>query len=118
WRDFWVNEGFTGYLERRIVERVFGQRRAEMEAVLGLQDLEKEIATLPEKDQILHVNLRGRDPDDGFTDVPYEKGALFLRHLELTFGRADLVRFLSGYIALMVLLCIPLQYLYTDLYVY
>ena len=97
WRDFWLNEGFTVYLERRIVERVFGQRRAEMEAVLGLQDLEKEIATLPEKDQILHVDLRGRDPDDGFTDVPYEKGALFLRHLELTFGREAFDRFLRGY---------------------
>jgi leukotriene-A4 hydrolase len=97
WRDFWLNEGFTVYLERRIVERVFGRRRAEMEAVLGLQDLEKEIATLPERDQLLHVDLRGRDPDDGFTDVPYEKGALFLRHLEQTFGRETFDRFLRGY---------------------
>jgi leukotriene A-4 hydrolase/aminopeptidase len=97
WRDFWLNEGFTVYLERRIVEKVFGRRRAEMEAVLGLQDLEKELATLPEKDQILHVDLRGRDPDDGFTDVPYEKGALFLRHLEQTFGRETFDRFLRGY---------------------
>jgi len=97
WRDFWLNEGFTVYIERRIVERVFGRRRAEMEAVLGLQDLAKEIATLPEKDQILHVDLRGRDPDDGFTDVPYEKGALFLRHLEQMSGRETFDRFLRGY---------------------
>ncbi|HVE66802.1 MAG TPA: M1 family aminopeptidase/hydrolase, partial [Thermoanaerobaculia bacterium] len=77
WRDFWLNEGFTVYLERRIVERVFGVRRAEMEAVLGLQDLEKEMATLPERDRVLHIDLTGRDPDEGFTDVAYEKGALF-----------------------------------------
>jgi leukotriene A-4 hydrolase/aminopeptidase len=97
WRDFWLNEGFTVYLERRIVERVYGVRRAEMEAVLGLQDLEKEMASLPEKDRILHIDLTGRDPDDGFTDVAYEKGALFLRHLEETFGRQRFDRFLRGY---------------------
>ncbi|MDQ5872197.1 MAG: M1 family metallopeptidase, partial [Acidobacteriota bacterium] len=97
WRDFWLNEGFTVYLERRIVERVYGVRRAEMEAVLGLRDLEKEMAALPEKDRVLHVDLTGRDPDDGFTDVPYEKGALFLRHLEQVFGRERFDRFLRGY---------------------
>jgi aminopeptidase N len=97
WSDFWLNEGFTVYFERRILERVYGRQRAEMEAVLGLQDLEKEIASLPEKDQILHLNLTGRDPDEGTTDVPYEKGALFLRQLEENFGRQRFDRFLRGY---------------------
>jgi leukotriene-A4 hydrolase len=97
WRDFWLNEGFTVYLERRIVERVYGKRRAEMEWALGVQDLEKEIATLPDADEILHVDLTGRDPDAGSTDVPYEKGALFLRHLEETFGREKFDAFLRGY---------------------
>lgn len=97
WRDFWLNEGFTVYLERRIVERVYGKRRAEMEWALGVQDLEKEIATLPDKDEILHVDLAGRDPDEGSTDVPYEKGALFLRHLEEVFGRERFDPFLRGY---------------------
>jgi len=97
WRDFWLNEGCTTYIERRIVEEVYGLRRAEMEAVLGRQDLEKEIAKLPDQDEILHVDLSGRDPDDGFTDVPYEKGALFLRALEEIFGRERFDRFLRGY---------------------
>ncbi len=97
WRDFWLNEGFTVYLERRIVERVFGARRAEMEATLGVQDVQKEMATLPATDQVLHVDLTGRDPDDGFTEVPYEKGALFLRQLELAFGRDRFDKFLRGY---------------------
>jgi leukotriene-A4 hydrolase len=97
WRDFWLNEGVTTYIERRIVERVYGPRQADMEAVLGFQDLQKEMADLPEKDQILHVDLTGRDPDDGFTDVPYEKGTLFLRHLEETLGRQRFDRFLRGY---------------------
>ncbi|HEX9149610.1 MAG TPA: M1 family metallopeptidase [Thermoanaerobaculia bacterium] len=97
WSDFWLNEGITTYIERRIIERVYGVRRAEMEAVLGRQDLEKEMADLPDKDEILHVDLAGRDPDDGFTDVPYEKGALLMRLLEETFGRQQFDRFLRSY---------------------
>ncbi|HWP44312.1 MAG TPA: M1 family metallopeptidase [Blastocatellia bacterium] len=97
WRDFWLNEGFTTYLERRIIEALYGREREEMEAVLALQTLEQEIASLEDRDEILHVDLKGRDPDEGFTQVPYEKGALFLRHLEETFGRERFDRFLRAY---------------------
>lgn len=97
WRDFWLNEGFTVYLERRIQEAVYGRPRAQMEAALGLRDLQDEIATLEDRDEILHIDLAGRDPDEGTTDVPYEKGALFLLHLEQTFGRARFDQFLRSY---------------------
>lgn len=97
WRDFWLNEGFTVYLERRIQEAVYGKPRADMEAALGLRDLRDELGRLEDRDEILHVDLTGRDPDDGFTDVPYEKGALFLLHLEQTFGRERFDQFLRTY---------------------
>jgi aminopeptidase N len=97
WRDFWLNEGFAVYLERRILEAVYGKSRADMEAVLGKQDLDKEMADLPAKDQILHVDLTGRDPDEGFSNVPYEKGALFLRALEQAYGRQAFDQFLKSY---------------------
>ncbi len=97
WRDFWLNEGFTTYLERRIIEAIYGRPREEMEAALGRQSLEEEMAGLEARDQILHVDLAGRDPDDGFTLVPYEKGALFLRQLEETFGRDKFDQFLKSY---------------------
>ena len=97
WRDFWLNEGFTVYLERRIQEAVYGKPRANMEAALGLRDLQDELGRLEDRDEILHVDLKGRDPDDGFTDVPYEKGALFLLHLEQTFGRERFDQFLRSY---------------------
>lgn len=99
WSDFWLNEGFTTYIERRIIEAVYGRQREEMEAALGRRSLEEEMAGLEERDQILHVDLKGRDPDAGFTGVPYEKGALFLRSLEETFGRARFDQFLRGYFA-------------------
>jgi leukotriene-A4 hydrolase len=97
WRDFWLNEGFTVYLERRIVEQVYGKRRADMEAVLGRQSLERELRKLPSSDQVLHIDLAGRDPDEGLTDVPYEKGALFLAHLERVVGREAFDAFLKEY---------------------
>jgi leukotriene-A4 hydrolase len=97
WRDFWLNEGFTTYLERRILEEVYGAPRREMEATLGRRSLEEELAGMKEPDQILHVDLKGRDPDDGFTGVPYEKGALFLRYLEEKIGREKFDKFVRDY---------------------
>jgi aminopeptidase N len=97
WSDFWLNEGFTVYIERRILEQVYGKAREEMEAVLGRQDIERELATLPPRDQVLHIDLKGRDPDDGATQVPYEKGALLLRNLEEVFGRQRFDEYLHGY---------------------
>jgi leukotriene A-4 hydrolase/aminopeptidase len=99
WRDFWLNEGFTVYLERRILEAVYGKARADAEAVLGRRSLEREMADLPKPDQVLHIDLKGRSPDAGLTDVPYEKGSLFLRHLEAIYGRATFDEFLKGYFA-------------------
>ncbi len=98
-RDFWLNEGFTTYFERRMLEEVYGVERARMEAVLGRQELEAEMATLPEADRILHIDLKGRDPDDGATLVPYEKGALFVTALEQAFGREKFDAFLLAYFA-------------------
>ena len=97
WRDFWLNEGFTTYLERRIIEAVYGKPRREMEATLGKRSLIEEMAGMETRDQILYVDLKGRDPDDGFTGVPYEKGALFLRHMEESFGREKFDKFVRGY---------------------
>jgi leukotriene-A4 hydrolase len=97
WRDFWLNEGFTTYLERRIIEDLYGADRAEMESVLGLAELREELKHTPPRDQVLHIDLTGRDPDEGMTRIPYEKGALFLRTLEKTFGRDRFDPFLRSY---------------------
>ncbi|MGE5412593.1 MAG: M1 family metallopeptidase, partial [Syntrophomonadaceae bacterium] len=97
WSDFWLNEGFTTYIERRIVEEVYGADFAAMEAVLGRQDLEDELARLDDRDEILHIDLSGRDPDEGATRLPYEKGALLLRSIEELYGRGRFDAFLRGY---------------------
>lgn len=97
WRDFWLNEGFTTYIERRIIEAIYGRNRSEMESMLGKQNLLEEINSIPPTDQVLHIDLSGKDPDDAFSSIPYEKGALFLRWLEERFGRERFDLFLKKY---------------------
>jgi leukotriene-A4 hydrolase len=97
WRDLWLNEGFTTYLTYRIMEDIYGTDRFKMEAVLGYQDLEEDLNTLDANDQILAIDLRGRDPDDVFSNIPYEKGALFLREIEQKIGRDNFDAFLKNY---------------------
>ena len=98
WRDFWLNEGFTTYLERRIIEsRLRPRPRRHGSRARLRRAARRDQAMLPEKDQILHVDLTGRDPDDGMTDVPYEKGALLVRAIELAFGRDQFDEFLQDY---------------------
>ncbi|WP_371196012.1 M1 family metallopeptidase [Glaciecola sp. SC05] len=97
WRDLWLNEGFTTYLTYRIMEMIYGTDRYNMEAVLGYQDLLADIASLPADDQIMAIDLRGRNPDDVFSNIPYEKGALFLREIEQKVGRDNFDAFLLAY---------------------
>ncbi len=97
WRDLWLNEGFTDYLESRIMEAVYGEKRQAMEAVLNTVSLKDELATLPPADQVLAIDLRGRDPDDAFTRVPYVKGQLFITWLASRFGADTVDAFLQGY---------------------
>ncbi|ALS98051.1 M1 family metallopeptidase [Lacimicrobium alkaliphilum] len=97
WRDLWLNEGFTTYLTYRIMEMIYGEEREQMEFVLGMESLKADIEALPEEDEILAIDLRGRDPDEVFSDIPYEKGALFVRELEQKVGREAFDDFLMQY---------------------
>ncbi len=101
WDDFWLNEGFTSYLERRLVETLYGERRADMEDAIAYEGLAQTIADLEaaglEQDTDLKLDLAGRDPNEGTSDVAYDKGARFLRFLESRFGRAAFDAFLRGY---------------------
>jgi leukotriene-A4 hydrolase len=96
WNDFWLNEGFTTYFEHRITEKLYGREYSEMLWQLGVTDVKEELATLPEQDQHLYIDLTGRDPDDA-PGIVYEKGALFLRLLEETAGRERWDKFLRAY---------------------
>ena len=97
WDDFWINEGFTSYFENRIMEAVKGPEYAQMLESLSRTGLDAEIEELDEADQHLHLALEGRDPDDGMNAIAYDKGALFLRHMEEEAGREEFDAYLRGY---------------------
>jgi aminopeptidase N len=101
WEDIWLNEGFTVYFENRIMEEIYGKDFANMLALLSYNDLLEEIEWLKSEnrtaDTRLRVELEGRNPDDGLTAIPYDKGYFLLRLLEETVGRENWDTFLKEY---------------------
>ena len=97
WRDLWLNEGFTTYVENRIMEDLYGSDRALMEQTIGYSGLIAELAELDSSDSVLHLDLGGRSPDEAFSGVPYVKGQLFLVFLEQKFGRERFDAFVKNY---------------------
>lgn len=100
WDDFWLNEGFTVYFEHRIMEAVYGKEYSEMLASLtrdGLQEAAAEMLKDIPNDTKLKLDLTGRNPDDGVTSIPYDKGYFFLRLIEETVGRERFDAFLKNY---------------------
>ena len=87
---FWLNEGFTVFAERRILEALEGAEMATLHAAIGHQRLQQAIAQHAERPELtkLRTQLTGIDPDDSFSAVPYEKGYFFLKTLEAAAGRA------------------------------
>ncbi|MCA1826596.1 MAG: M1 family metallopeptidase [Myxococcales bacterium] len=97
--DFWLNEGFTVYAERRILEALEGRELSELHAAIGRHDLDvalERFRTRPELTR-LRTDLAGIDPDEAYSTLPYEKGYLFLRRLEELAGRAAWDGFLRAY---------------------
>ena len=101
WNDFWLNEGFTVYFEQRIMEKIYGSSYERMLTKLGMGDLVNTIAELEKEGKLadthLYLELDGRDPDDGLTDVAYEKGRFFLQTVESIVGRERFDSFLRTY---------------------
>jgi aminopeptidase N len=100
WDDFWLNEGFTVYFEQRIMEAVYGREYSEMLASLtraGLLEAAAEMLEEMPNDTKLKLDLEGRNPDDGVTSIPYDKGYFFLRLMEETVGRERFDDFLKNY---------------------
>jgi len=97
--DFWLNEGFTVFVERRLLELLEGPELLALHAAVGRQALDEAVANFRDRPQLtrLRTHLTGVDPDDAFSQVPYEKGYLFLRAVEDVVGRAAFDGFLRRY---------------------
>lgn len=97
WRDIWLNEGTTTYLEARLMEVIYGKERVDEERVLTWLDLQEKLQTVPEAMQPLAPVYESGDPDEGQDGLEYAKGQVLLEHLEKRFGRDRFDRFMAGY---------------------
>ncbi len=101
WNDFWLNEGFTVFVEHRIMEEMHGKEYSNMLSELEWNELNEELMFIKKsnhpEDAALYLHLKNRDPDEGMTTVAYVKGAYFLKTLEHRVGRKHFDTFLSLY---------------------
>ena len=75
WSDFWLNEGVTTYVENRIMEAIYGTGARRDAGCPGPPDAAGRAARrCRRRIPILHIDLAGRNPDDGVTEVPYDEG--------------------------------------------
>ncbi len=97
---FWLNEGFTTWAERRILDALHGEEASALRWALGQRQLEESIARFGAGSPLtkLRTDLRGIDPDDAFSSIPYEKGARFVAAVERQAGRERFDRFMRKYI--------------------
>uniref|UniRef100_A0A0K0DLG1 Leuk-A4-hydro_C domain-containing protein n=1 Tax=Angiostrongylus cantonensis TaxID=6313 RepID=A0A0K0DLG1_ANGCA len=104
WEHFWLNEGFTVFLERKILGRLKGELERQFQSEYGFdvglscfclfqECLKTAVKTFGDSHEFTKLipDLRGADPDDAFSSVPYEKGSAFLFTIEQLLG--DTVRF-------------------------
>ncbi|KAI1154454.1 leukotriene A-4 hydrolase [Nemania diffusa] len=99
WEHFWLNEGWTTYLERRIVAAVHGAPQFDFSAIIGWKSLEDSVALFGADSEFtkLIINHKGVDPEDAFSSIPYEKGFHFLFYLDRLVGREHFDKFIPHY---------------------
>ncbi|RCK63112.1 Leukotriene A-4 hydrolase [Candida viswanathii] len=101
WEHFWLNEGWTVYLERRILGAIaaeeakkeerkdadeYGEQVRHFNLINGWNELTETCETFDKRYTKLVLDLENGDPDDSFSKIPYEKGSFFLYHLETKLG--------------------------------
>ena len=100
WKNFWVNEGFTIFMERKLDSALLGEDMENLEAIVGNNELIADIKLLGEDSEYtkLSPDYGGNDPDDGFSTVPYEKGYQFLIFIEKLIGKDNFKETMQRYI--------------------
>jgi len=101
WADFWLNEGFTVFIERRLIRKIFGEPTAALKQRAGWANLLRAVEHFGADHPFtrLHIPMENVDPDDCFSNVSYEKGCAFVSYLEDLVGGPDQFEpFLQAYL--------------------
>ena len=100
WEDFWLNEGFTTFIERQVSSRLYGGDFAKVEALLGNTSLVNTIGVYGSNNTYssIHPVLFGDNPDNSFSEMPYEKGYQLLQFMCNLVGNSAWKNFITYYI--------------------
>lgn len=97
WRDGWLNEGWTSYLEYRLMQVIYDEDRADEENLISYRELLLNFATVDPQYQALAPDIHHVDPEGDSGSIAYHKGNLFLQYLENKFGRDVFDQFIADY---------------------
>jgi leukotriene-A4 hydrolase len=97
WPDSWLNEGFTSYFENRIMEALYGPKRAGQEAALSWADMAASLKELGANAPGTRLHDDSESEEGGAGGIVYDKGATFLRTIERTVGRERFDAYLRSY---------------------
>jgi leukotriene-A4 hydrolase len=100
WDHFWLNEGWTTWLQRKIMAHVKkNPTYLDFDAIEGRKSLIDTIThEMPPEATSLVLNIGDADPDDSYSTVAYEKGFTFLLYLERLVGTPKYETFFKAYI--------------------
>jgi leukotriene-A4 hydrolase len=99
WGHFWLNEGWTTWLQRRIMNRIENiPHDMDLDAISSMYDLEQDIKLLDESMTSLVLKLGDDDPDESYSSVPYDKGFFLLYKLEMLVGQSTFLELVTAYL--------------------
>ncbi|XP_066479946.1 aminopeptidase B isoform X2 [Tiliqua scincoides] len=102
WGEFWLNEGFTMYAQRRITTTIYGAAYSSLEAATGRALLRQHMDNTGEDHPLNKLRVKiepGVDPEDTYNETPYEKGYCFVSYLAHLVGdQSKFDTFLQAYV--------------------
>jgi len=102
WESFFLNEGFTMMLERKICAAVGAPGDYDFSALSGAYALAESVRGFTERGEerytALVPDLAGVDPDDAFSAVPYERGFALLHAIQKRVGVPAFDAFLHDWV--------------------
>ena len=83
-------------VERKIVERLYGDKVASLKHLIGYKALQDAVDKFESRGKgrytRLHIGMKGKelhDPDDSFSSVPYNRGCALLMHIQVSGSGGD-----------------------------
>jgi len=99
WGHFWLNGGWTTWLQRRIMNKIDNMPHdMDLDAIGGAIQLEQDIELLDESMTRLVLSLDDGDPDESYSRVAYEKCFHLLYALERLVGEDTFLELVAAYL--------------------